>query len=415
MNRLQEVLATRGHGQAVMSACTANLLALEAVIEYSTSAGVPALIEATANQVNQYGGYTGMTPSDFVAYIERIRNGSGCEIILGGDHLGPLVWKNLPEKQAMDNAATLVEHFVAAGFGKIHLDTSMRLAGDPPTLSDAIIASRAAFLCSHAEAVADPENPPVYVIGSEVPIPGGAQEAEEGVEVTRPEAFLSTVAEFKAAFAAHGQSDAWERVIAVVVQPGVEFGDEQIFEYDRERAAKLVEALKPLSPLVFEGHSTDYQTPADLRRMAEDGIAILKVGPALTFAVREALFALCDIEQWLIPDGDRSHFTRVLEEAMLNDPANWITHYHGSPEQQAFKRRFSLSDRARYYMTDPAVEKAACTLLDNINAGKPPLALISQYMPAQYNLLREGRIPLTAEALVKSRVKECIGTYPITL
>ena len=52
------------------------------------------LIEATANQVNQYGGYSGMTPSGFRDYVHTIAARVGFPqkyIILGGDHLGPHV------------------------------------------------------------------------------------------------------------------------------------------------------------------------------------------------------------------------------------------------------------------------------------------------------------------------------------
>jgi D-tagatose-1,6-bisphosphate aldolase subunit GatZ/KbaZ len=114
MNKLQSQLTKLSDRQAIMSACTAHPLAIEAVLEHAEAAGVPALIEATANQVNQFGGYTGMTPSDFVAYIERLAKGRKCDIILGGDHLGPLVWRGLPESEAMDKAATLIEQYVQA-------------------------------------------------------------------------------------------------------------------------------------------------------------------------------------------------------------------------------------------------------------------------------------------------------------
>jgi len=413
-NKLQVALSKLREGQAVMAACTAHPLAIEAVLEHAEKHRIPALIEATANQVNQFGGYTGMVPSDFVAYIKKLSKGRNCEVILGGDHLGPLVWRGLPEAQAMDNAVTLIEQYVLSGFTKIHIDTSMRLGDDPPVLSNEVIAARAALLCKKAEAVVDPENPPVYIVGSEVPIPGGAEHEEEGISVTRPEDFLATVETFRLAFGESGLQSAWERVVAVVVQPGVEFGDDQIFEYDRGRAEKLTASLKPLAPLVFEGHSTDYQTPEKLQEMAEDGIAIQKVGPALTFAVREALFAFCEMEKWLVPENKRSRFMEILEEVMMDKPANWNNHYHGDPDQLAFKRRFSLSDRARYYMTDARIEKAVSVLLNNINSNKPPISLLSQYMPLQYNYLREGRISLTAEDLVKSRVTDCIDTYPIT-
>ena len=64
----------------------------------------------------------------------------------------------------------------------------------------------------------------------------------------------------------------------MVVQPGVEHGDHTILEYDRARAAHLARAIRDLPRLVFEGHTTDYQTPQALTQMVEDGIAILKVG-----------------------------------------------------------------------------------------------------------------------------------------
>jgi D-tagatose-1,6-bisphosphate aldolase subunit GatZ/KbaZ len=199
VNKLQIQLSELSKAQAVMAACTAHPLAIEAVLDYSESAGVPALIEATANQVNQFGGYTGMLPSGFVDYVNRIVDGRNCEIILGGDHLGPLVWRGLPEAEAMANSVTLIEQYVAAGFTKIHIDTSMHLKDDPQILTNEVIAARAALLCEVAESVANPENPPVYIVGSEVPIPGGAEHEEEGIAVTRPEDFLATVSAFREA------------------------------------------------------------------------------------------------------------------------------------------------------------------------------------------------------------------------
>ena len=413
MNKLQAQLPLLAKNQAIMAACTAHPLAIEAVLDYSEANGVPALIEATANQVNQFGGYTGMIPTDFVSYIKRLSAGYNCEIILGGDHLGPLVWRNLPEAEAIENSIKLIELYVSAGFTKIHIDTSMRLKDDPEILTNEVIATRAALLCEKAETVASSDNPPVYIVGSEVPIPGGAEHEEEGITVTRPEDFLATVDTFRKAFDKQGLQDVWERVVAVVVQPGVEFGDDQIFEYDHIKAKALTDVLKPLKPLVFEGHSTDYQTPKKLREMAEDGIKIQKVGPALTFAVREALFALSEMEKWLMPIDKRSNFIELLDVVMLSEPDNWKNHYHGTEEELAYKRRFSLSDRARYYMTNPNIEDAVAKLLHNINTHKPPMSLLSQYMPNQYIHLREGRIRLTAEELVKSRVTDCIETYPI--
>lgn len=412
--------------RGICSLCSASELVLEAAIERAAQTGDLVLIEATANQVNQFGGYTGMKPTDFHAFVMEIADRK-CfprdRVLLGGDHLGPLVWCREAEADAMAKSDELVRQFVLAGFTKIHLDTSMRLAGDDPEapLSDVVIAARGARLAAVCERAwqelrsADPDaQAPVYVIGSEVPIPGGAQEAEEGIRVTDPADFARTVEVFRDTFSRLGLEAAWKRVIAVVVQPGVEFGDDAIHEYDRKAASALTAALSAYPGLVFEGHSTDYQTPEALRAMVEDGIAILKVGPALTFALREALFDLTMIENELLrgrPDIVPSRFVDVLEAAMVKSPGNWAKHYHGTEDRLQLARKFSLSDRCRYYLPDPHVANAMKRLFENLDGIGVPLSLLSQYMPIQYSKVRAGRIKPLAAELAKDRVVNCIDEY----
>lgn len=411
--------------KGIYSCCSANEYVLRAALRRAKAADTVVLVEATANQVNQNGGYTGMTPADFHAFLGRLAREEGVapeKVLSGGDHLGPLTWQNLPEAQAMENAEELVRAYVLAGFSKIHIDTSMRVADDDPALplSDAVIARRGARLCRAAEdAFAQysgmcPNAPaPVYVVGSEVPIPGGAQENEDSVAVTRPDACAATLAEFERAFAAQGLSDAWKRVIAVVVQPGVEFADESVIEYDRAAAKDLTAYLKQCPGLVFEGHSTDYQPRACLRQMVQDGIAILKVGPALTFALREGLFALERIERELygIQDFPLSNFRAVLEQTMLEDKSQWVKYYHGSTAQKRYARAFSYSDRARYYLTTATVQAATKLLLQNLDAVGIPMALLSQYLPVQSARVYAGALPLRAADLLIDHVGDCIDDY----
>ena len=310
-NALQKLVTIQKEGKAVgiYSACSANPFVIEAVLKKGLEDNSCVLIESTANQCDQFGGYTGMTPKDFRDFVYEIADKLGFDktrIFLGGDHLGPLTWSSLPEAEAMKNSVDLIKAYVGAGFTKIHVDTSMKVADDDPDtrLSDETIARRGAALVKVAEetyAELLKENPdavePVYIVGSEVPIPGGSQAAvDEGVQVTKVEDFKATMETFKKAFANENLSPVWERVLAIVVQPGVEEKDAGCTEYDREKAKELSAAIKEIPDLVFEGHSTDYQTKIKLREMVEDGVAILKVGPGLTFAAREALFALSFIE-----------------------------------------------------------------------------------------------------------------------
>lgn len=426
-NPLKQIVAKQKNNQAVgiYSACSANRYVIEAVLKRGKEENSCVLIESTANQSDQFGGYTGMKPLDFknfVLEIARAYDFDEQKLFLGGDHLGPLTWTGLEEKEAMANAEELIRHYVKAGFTKIHIDTSMKVADDDPNirLSDEIIARRGAYLANIAEQAYQElrqEDPtairPVYIVGSEVPIPGGAQEEEEGIQVTKVADFKKTVATFKKAFYDLGLQATWEDVIAVVVQPGVEFGDEEIHEYNRAAAQELVASLHDFDNLVFEGHSTDYQTKAGLKEMVEDGIAILKVGPGLTFAMREAVFALNKIEEELFHDTDveTSHFIEVLENRMLAEPKNWHKHYHGDANKLYIARKYSFSDRARYYMPDAAVEAALHTLIDNLNKTKIPLTLLSQYLPIQYTKVREGKLANNPEELIRDRIINCLDEY----
>lgn len=423
-NRLIELLKNRktGDEMGVYSACTANEVVIKEVLIKAKETNTTAVIEATANQVDQYGGYTGMKPKDFVNMVHKLAKEVDIDlsqVILGGDHLGPLTFIKYEEAQAMEEAKTLVKEYVLAGFTKIHIDTSMRVASDSTTepLSTTVIARRGAELIQVTEQAyqelltTNPDAPQLaYIIGSEVPVPGGATDVEE-MQVTTVDDFINTVNEFKAQLESHGVGHVFNQVVGVVVQPGVEYGDEKVDFYNREAAKELTAALTQFDPIVFEGHSSDYQSKYHLKQMVEDGIAILKVGPGLTFAYREALFALSYIEQQLFSEEKQSHFIETLEKVMLENPGSWQPYYHGTPEELATKRAFSFSDRARYYLPQPAVDSAIKQLLDNLESVDLPMNLISQFLPVQYRKVNEGRLEKTPTALINDVIGVTLDDY----
>lgn len=420
-------LQKQGKNVGIYSACSANEYVIEAVMKRGISDGSCVLIESTANQCDQNGGYTGMTPADFKKFVFEIADRSGFDrsrIFLGGDHLGPLTFAFKDEPEAMADAEELIRHYVRAGFTKIHIDTSMKVSSDPADvrLSDEIIAGRGARLAKVAEEtykellLQEPEAiPPVYIIGSEVPIPGGAVGAEDnGVQVTRVEDFKNTVDAFRQAFTGAGLGeDVWERVIGVVVQPGVEEKDSGCTEYDRGKAKELMASIKEFPSLVFEGHSTDYQTKIKLRELVEDGVGILKVGPGLTFAMREGMFALEQIEKELLfgTDMQPSKFAETLDAEMCRDDKHWKKHYQGTELEIRLKRKYSFSDRCRYYMPTPAVCEAADRLIGNLRTVGIPLNLLSQFMPIQYTKVREGELKNDPVELMEDRIINTIDEY----
>lgn len=399
----------RGDHLGITSVCSAHPIVIEATLQLALETGKPALIEATCNQVNQDGGYTGMTPLDFRRFVEGIAAKielDPANIILGGDHLGPNPWKSLTADQAMAKAEAMIAAFAEAGFTKLHLDTSMGCAGEPEALADEETARRAAQLAVIAERHKG-DIDPVYVIGTEVPVPGGATHALDHLELTQPDAVEKTWSVHRDAFLARDLEDALARVIALVVQPGVEFGHTDIVHFDKAKAKSLSAKLSDFPGLVFEAHSTDYQTATGLRDLVSMGFSILKVGPWLTFALREALYkldAIADILDNHVPAG---RLMGAMETAMLASPDNWKKYYSGSEHDQWIQRHFSLSDRIRYYWPQPNVAGAVDELLARLGERSIPAPVLHQYFP-EFGM---QSVPTTARDLLLGSVRRVLKEY----
>ena len=378
MSALLGIIAANraGQGRGIPSYCTAHPQTLRAIFAAYRDDDAPILIEATCNQVNQFGGYTGMTPAAFRTFVEDLARGEGVDpsrLILGGDHLGPNPWKGEPAEAAMEKARDLVSAFVDAGFTKIHLDASMACADDG-LLAEETIADRAADLCAVAESRGRSEL--VYVVGTEVPIPGGETGAFDASAVTPPAAVANTWSLHERAFAARGLVGALERIIGIVVQPGVDFGNDTVLSFDASKAVALSQAVTRLPRLVFEAHSTDYQREQALRDLVRGHFAILKVGPELTFAFRQALFALARIEASM-EAATPSNIIDVLLSEMYADPRDWRPYVASGPREREMML-YGLSDRVRYYWPRQQVQTALAKLYENVRSTRPEPGIVAQ-------------------------------------
>lgn len=402
--------------------CSAHLAVIEAAIRQTLREDSILHVESTSSQVNQFGGYTGLTPGEFARLIRSRARAAGLpasRVLLGGDHLGPFPWRSEKADSALAKACQLVHDCVLAGYQKIHLDASMACADDPATGPlEKTVAQRAAILCRAAEDAFHKSRPnsapPLYVIGTEVPAPGGESVDALAPAVTTPAHVHASLETFRLAFAEQEQSSAWERVIALVVQPGVDFGSNAIFDYDAVRAHSLSDALSHHPGLVFEAHSTDYQTGAALARMVRDHFAILKVGPWLTFAYREALLALSEIEREMFQGTKPRRLSQVrnaLERVMLRDPVHWRSYYRGTEEQVRRDLTFAYSDRCRYYWHQSEVQEEVTRLLDNLSSMPIPLTLISQYFPVEYRAIRNGELAATSEQVIEYHIQQVLRLY----
>ena len=404
-----------GRRRGLASVCSAHPDVLTAAMHAVLAGPGALLVEATAGQVNQYGGYTGMTPAAFVAELHRLAAAAGFpagRLTVGADHLGPYAWRTEPAETAMGRCEELIRRCVRAGFRKLHLDTGFGCADDPsPLVPLERAVARAVRLCRAAEAaVADGQPRPFYVVGAEVPAPGGDLAGDEAPAVTPVADLVDALDRLRAGFHAAGLGSAWERVVAVVVQPGVEFGDERAAAYRSERAAALSAYHARLPGIMtFEIHSTDYQPAEALGRLTADHFTLLKLGPCLTHACHQAVLALERLESDLLAGRsgfERSGVADALEAAMLADPAHWRTHYRGGPDELRRLRRESLRDRARYYWGAPAVQTALSRLRRNL-AGPLPLPLVERFFP---DLDLEDASP-DAAALVRATVQAALRPY----
>ena len=416
MTLLRDVIARNRAGEtiALPSVCTAQEDVIEAALQLAAQLKRPLLIEATSNQVNQFGGYTGMTPAEFTDLVAAIAARTGISpdlFALGGDHLGPQVWRSEPADDAMAKAANLMRAYVKAGFTKIHLDCSEGCAGEPAQVDGLTSAARAARLARVCEEAAPDSSDLSYVIGTEVPPPGGARAHGEGqgIESTSPEHARKTLAEHRSAFDALGIGSAWKRVVGLVVQPGLEFAPLHIDHFPMDSPNTLSAALSDAPQICFEAHSTDYQMDAVYSDLARRNFAILKIGPALTFAYRRALYALDAMLSDIEPAAARTRLPVLMERIMTEQPEHWRNHYEGDERALWEQRHFGYSDRIRYYWPQAEARAAVDALMSRLDRPCPPLPMLLQYFSPQ---VAAGATAIGwARALVLSEVKATLRPY----
>jgi len=383
----------------VFSVCSSHPAILESTLNYSRGEDFPVLIETTCNQVNQFGGYSGLTPKQFSKYLYNISSQFDFptnRLVLGGDHLGPFPWRSESSQAALSFACQMVNDYVLAGYRKIHLDASMHCRDDDhgQPLDTRVIARRTAQLCQAAEfAFPDGESDCLYIIGSEVPPPGGDQAGIHELQITSAEMVSETIHTTKQEYQKIGLNAAWERVIAVVVQPGVEFYHQSVHHYEPHKALQTIDSLQQL---------------------VRDHFAILKVGPELTFAYREIVFALEQIEIQIAKHESRlnlSNISNLIDKDMVNHSENWNAYYSGNKEEVAYLRKFSNLDRIRYYWNQPRVQQALKRLFSNLVDFSIPQTLVNQYLPTRYLNIEDGERGTHPDSWIEDKIFSILQKY----
>ena len=400
-----------GRPVAIPSVCSAHPEVIAAALGRAATLDRPIVIEATSNQVNQDGGYTGQRPGDFIAMVQAMAAEIGldpAQLAFGGDHLGPQAWRGLDADAAMARADRLVRDYVGAGFLNIHLDCSQGCKGEDPVQGDAVTAARTALLARACVEAADGRDDLMFVIGTEVPPPGGARVDEaDDIAATDPARARATLDAHRTAFAA--QSVDFDTVTGLVLQPGVEFSPMRVHHFPPDRALPYRALLADWPGIVLEAHSTDYQRPQVFRTLAAQGFAFQKVGPALTFAWRQAAYGL-DLIRGLLGGQDRG-LMRAIERLMTAAPQHWNGHYRGDAAGLLTARHFGLADRIRYYWPLPKAQAALAELRDWADGTTLPDPLLLQVFPQSLLDRAEGLAGALPDRLLQASVHTALDPY----
>ncbi len=386
MNRLMNIIRKHENYnyRGFVSICTANMHVIEIALEKAKKENMVLIVETTSNQVNQFGGYTKLTPIQFSKKIHQLVKRVGFNeenLILGADHCGPLPFKKFDQTKALSHAMDLMTLYIEAGFNKIHVDTTISCADDPikgPSI-ETIINRGVNLITEMKRKFKDSSdvnfNDIVFVVGSDVPPAGGSLEDE--ISPTSVTDFEETMMLYKEKL----DPNVFNQIVGVVVQPKVDFEHFKLVRFEKAVVQSLVKGLEKWPKLVFEAHSTDYQCKEDLRSMVDNHFKILKVGPALTFAYKKALLGLSHIESWAVEKENQSNLITTIEDALDENPEYWNAYIKQGDINHRILRTFSYFDRSRYVYFDPRVIDAIKKLKNNINQSAIPHTLIEQYFP----------------------------------
>ncbi len=389
--------------------CTANEMVLRTLFECCATHDVPAVIEASSNQVNQDGGYTGMSAADFSQWIGLLSAEYGVaneRLVMSGAHLGPRPWSHLSPKDALDKTKNLVKDFAAAGFRKIHLDAPVACNEEQqPDLQT--LATRTARLCEIAEKHSPHPDQLVYVLTAPMTEPAFesnfSTEAHRAPPATNAEQLNTTLAAYQEAFIKQGLRHAWTKVVSIDAYLGIGFDHFSVHPLRENPIRRLSTEIMKHDGLSLSATSVDYQSSRNLSTLVENHVVFLKTGPELTFRMRESIFALATIAQQIAVT-DTPDIIAVIDSAIIEHPADWAPYFTGDIAIRKQLHHYSFSDRLRYYWNFPDVRSQLLKFISSLDTIKLPEALVSQHFLAK----EFGTLDIPASQLIHGNVKQSI-------
>lgn len=342
--------------QSLPSFCTSNFDVLKIILIFIKFNRLPVLIESTSNQVNQEGGYSGLRPSQFASKLKslaRLININKKSLIIGGDHLGPLPWKDLTSKKAIEKSKILIKECLRAKYEKIHLDTAIKCKDDKYMDKDTTIKRCDEILNSFSS---NEINKKFIVVGTEVPIAGGSN-------LLKP--ILTSFKSIKEEIEMYSTIFKNKKKYALVIEPGIGFANFKVVKVKFKKLNKILSFSKKMN-FAYEAHSTDYQSISSLKKLVKNNFKFLKVGPELTYLFSKAVFEMERIEKEKFKN-NYSNIKKTILNEMKKSNKYWKNYYSGSNKYINFLKTNSYLDRMRYYWDKKNVVNAKNKLFLNIN------------------------------------------------
>jgi D-tagatose-1,6-bisphosphate aldolase subunit GatZ/KbaZ len=368
MRRIGELERSTGVRRSIFAACPNSSAVLRAAIRSAKRNNAPVKFAATLNQVDLDGGYTGMTPDEFVKTIREEARQINLEVpvIIAVDHGGPwLKDKQRIEKwsyeKAMSGIKESFEAVIRAGYDLIHVDPTVDITlPDGATISIDTVAGRTLDLIEHAETfrIKNGFGKISYEVGTEE-VHGGLADIS---------VFKRFLVLLKEGLRKRKLEDVWPCFIVGKVGT-----DLHTTLFDPVIAGELSAIVKPYGSFIKGHYSDNVDNPEDYPL---SGMGAANVGPEFTEKEYDALIELDHIEEMLCASGETAKRT-FIKEKLWNSViksgrwTKWVTReessgdfYDISPERQLWL----VKTGCRYIWDNDEVVAARFKLTENLKS-----------------------------------------------
>lgn len=355
-----------GLKRTIFAACPNSMAVMKAALNSAKRCNAPIKFATTLNQVDLDGGYTGLTPKQFVDKIKQLAKAINLQspVLIAIDHGGPWLKdshrkENLNYEETMERVKKSFEAAIEAGYDLIHVDPTIDVTlpkGD--IIAIETVAKRTVILIKHCEAYRLQKGLPkiAYEVGTEE-VHGGLVDLS---------VFNKFFVLLKEGLEREGLSDAWP--CFVVGKVGT---DLHTTEFDAEVAKTIVDIAANYGS-VIKGHYSDNVTNPEAYPKA--GMGGANVGPEFTECEYEGLMELEEIENQLFREGHvpkMSGIKQTLWNAVISS-GRWVKWLEKEENSKDFytneleRQEWLVKTGCRYIWQNPEVVSSRAELYENL-------------------------------------------------